>query len=125
MKRLIQIAMNLAVVCFAFTASAVTQEDFLVKNTQSLLNLCTVSADDPLHKEAIHMCHGYLIGAYHYHQAATAHGSKRLVCLPDPPPARNEAFAMFIEWVKAHPQYMNELPVETEFRFLSEKWPCK
>ena len=32
---------------------------------------------------------------------------------------------MFVEWAKAHPQYMNELPVETEFRFLMEKWPCK
>lgn len=104
---------------------AVTQEDFLVRNTQNLLNLCTASASDPLYKEAIHMCHGYLIGAVHYHQAATAHGSKRLVCLPDPPPARNEAIDMFIEWLKARPQYMKELPVETEFRFLIEKWPCK
>ena len=32
---------------------------------------------------------------------------------------------MFIAWVQAHPQYMNEPPVETEFRFLTEKWPCQ
>jgi hypothetical protein len=32
---------------------------------------------------------------------------------------------MFIEWVKAHPQYMNEKPVDTEFRFLMEKCICK
>ena len=26
---------------------------------------------------------------------------------------------------KAHPQYRGEPPVESEFRFLMEKWPCK
>jgi hypothetical protein len=30
-----------------------------------------------------------------------------------------------MEWAKEHPQYMGESPVETEFRFLMEKWPCK
>jgi hypothetical protein len=32
---------------------------------------------------------------------------------------------MFVEWVKAHPQYLKEKAVETEFRVLMEKWPCK
>lgn len=111
---------------FSMLAAAVTTDDFLVKTTQNLLNLCTVSADDPQHREAVHMCHGYLIGAYHYHEAAvSALGSQRLVCMPENGPTRNEAIAMFVEWVKARPQYMKEMPVETEFRFLVEKWPCK
>ena len=46
------------------------------------------------------------------------------VCLPDPLPSRNEAIDMFIKWVKARPQYWKERPVETEFRFLMERWPC-
>jgi hypothetical protein len=45
--------------------------------------------------------------------------------MPNPGPSRNEAVAMFVEWAKANPQYMNERPVDTEFRFLSVKWPCK
>jgi len=107
-------------------AAAVTQEDFLVNTTQNLLNLCTVSTDDPLQKEATHMCFGYLVGAFHYHEAAvSALGSQRLVCWPEKAPSRNEAIAMFVDWAKARPQYMNEMPVETEFRFLMEKWPCK
>jgi Rap1a immunity proteins len=52
-------------------------------------------------------------------------GRKRLVCFPNPAPSRNEAVAEFVQWAKARPQHMNELPVETEFRFLMEKWPCK
>jgi Rap1a immunity proteins len=113
---------------FPTLAQAVTTDDFLVKTTQNLINLCTVSATHPQHREAIHMCHGYLIGAFHYHEAAVSGlGSQRLVCLPEkgPLPTRDEAIAMFVEWAKARPQYMQEMPVETEFRFLVEKWPCK
>ena len=104
---------------------AVTETDFEVKTTQNLFNLCTAPPNDPRYREALHFCHGYLLGAYHYHVAATdGEGGKPLVCFPTPPPSRNEAFSMFLAWMKAHPQYMNERPVETEFRFLIEKWPC-
>ena len=107
-------------------AGAVTPEDFEVKTTQNLLNLCAVSANDPVAKEAIQMCQGYLVGAYDYHMAENSGpGGTPLVCLPKPEPSRNEATAMFVAWVKAHPQYLKESPVETEFRFLTEKWPCK
>jgi hypothetical protein len=107
-------------------AGAVTDADFEAKTTQSLLNLCTAPPGDPRHREAIHFCHGYLVGAYQYHVAETdGPGGKPLVCFPTPPPSRNEAIRMFIAWAQAHPQYLNERPVETEFRFLIEKWPCQ
>jgi Rap1a immunity proteins len=115
-------------VCFFVPAVAagLTTDDFLVKTTENLINLCAASEKDPQHREAIHMCHGYLLGALHYHEAAVSFGRQRLVCLPEKGrPSRDEAVAMFVEWAKARPQYMNELPVETEFRFLIEKWPCK
>lgn len=107
-------------------AGAVTDEDFKVTTTQNLINLCTASADDPRQKEAIHFCHGYLVGAYHYHTAENAGPKgKRIVCFPDPAPTRNQTIAMFLEWAKANPQYMGEPAVDSEFRFLTEKWPCK
>jgi len=107
-------------------ASAVSEKDFEARTTQGLINLCTAAPDDPLYPQAINFCHGYLVGAFHYHEAAIS-GPKatRLVCLPDPQPSRNDAIKMFIEWAKTHPQYEKEKPVETEFRFLMEKWPCK
>lgn len=116
----------LAAILVPAHAAAVTEEDFKARTTRSLLNLCTASADDPQYREAIHFCHGYLVGAYHYHVAERAgEGAKPLVCPPDPQPTRNAAIAMFIDWARARPQYMDERPVETEFRFLTEKWPCK
>ena len=73
----------LALVLFSFlvpglAGAAVTDEDFTVKTTQNLLNLCAVSADDPRAKEAIQMCQGYLVGAYDYYVRKTR---ARTVCV--------------------------------------------
>ena len=107
-------------------AGAVSKKDFEAQTTENIINLCTASPGDPLYHQAINFCHGYLVGAYHYYKAE-ASGPKgiKLVCPPDPEPSRNEAIGMFIEWAKSHPQHWSERPVETEFRFLMETWPCK
>ena len=115
-----------AVILFPGLAGAASEKDFEVQTTENLINLCTVATDDPLYHQAINFCHGFLVGAYRYYEAAgSGPAGLKLVCLPDPPPSRNDSFAMFVEWVKAHPQYLKEKAVETEFRFLMEKWPCK
>ena len=107
-------------------AGAVSEKDFEAQTTENMLNLCTAGPDDPLYHQAINFCHGYLVGAFHYHEAqSTGPKGIKFVCMPDPMPSRNDAIDMFIEWAKAHPQHWGETPVETEFRFLMEKWPCK
>ena len=107
-------------------AGEVVAEDFEVKTTKNLINLCAASADDPLAPQAIHFCHGYLVGAYHYHQASRK-GSEEaiLICPPEKTPSRDEIVEMFVKWATDHPEYWDELPVETEFRFFAETWPCK
>ena len=107
-------------------AGAVTEKDFEAETTQDIVNLCTASTDDPLYHQAVNFCHGYLVGAWDYYEAVSS-GPKgiKFVCPPDPVPSRNDSFNRFIEWAKAHPQHMGESPVETEFRFLMEKWSCK
>jgi hypothetical protein len=115
----------IAVFCAPGAGLAVTATDFEATTTRKLLNLCTVSADDPRHEEAIHFCHGYLVGAFDYHEAARGPRREVLVCFPEPPPTRQDIVAQFVAWVLAHPEHMDEPPVETEFRFLIEKWPCK
>jgi len=107
-------------------AAPVTDGDFEVKTAQNLLNLCMVPVEDPRYREALHFCHGYQVGAYHYYLATLAGpNAKSLVCPPTPPPTRNDVISGFIAWARAHPQYLGEAPVETEFRYLTETWPCK
>ncbi|MFO7598885.1 MAG: Rap1a/Tai family immunity protein [Candidatus Desulfacyla sp.] len=105
---------------------AVDKDDFVVDTTGDLMALCTACESDPLHKEAVHFCMGFLVGSYHYHVVATmGSDGKRLVCPPDPPPPRAEVATRFVDWVKKHPEYLNEEPVDTWFRFLIETYPCK
>ena len=119
------IALATLILC-PLIAQAVTPQNFQVRKTEDIVELCTIPADDPLYVAAIHFCHGYLVGAYQYHEAATTGpGHTPMVCPPSPRPSRNEAIGMFINWVKAHPQYMNERPVDTLFRFLITEWPCE
>lgn len=126
MKRILIVVLLIGF-CFApLRAGAVTEEDFKARTTQAIVDLCTASPEDPVQNAAVHFCHGYLLGAFHYYMAETAGDeSSRMVCFPNPGPTRNEAVKMFIDWAQAHPEYMQELPVETEFRFLVETWPCK
>ena len=109
--------------------AAVTDEDFVLSTTQNLVNLCSVSADDPRAKEAIQMCEGYMLGSYQFYLATNTgkgdRGDMRLVCMPNHTPSRNEVAAMFVAWDKANPQYMKEATVDSEFRFMSARWPCK
>ena len=106
-------------------AGAVSEKDFEAKTTEEMIRLCTSSPEDPLYHQAINFCHGYLVGAFHYYEATSmGPAGIKLVCPPHPWPSRNTTFEMFIDWAKAHREYWNEPPVETEFRFLMEKWPC-
>ncbi|MCI0655256.1 MAG: hypothetical protein L0Y39_12390 [Methylococcaceae bacterium] len=106
--------------------AAVTDEDFKVNTSANLINLCSAAPDDPRYREAIHFCHGYLVGAFHYYRAQeTGPKGSKFLCIPEPKPTRNEAIDRFIAWAQQHPEYRNEVPVETEFRFLIESWPCK
>jgi hypothetical protein len=103
-----------------------TREEFLVRTTQDYVGICSTSPSDPLYAAAMGFCHGFAVGAYHYYQAETAgpQGTP-LVCPPEPPPSRVEILSMFVAWARATPQIMGEKPVDSLFRFLTEKWPCR
>jgi len=124
-----ELILSLVLVSFlvpGLAGAAVTDEDFVLSTTQNLVNLCSVSPSDPRAKEAIQMCEGFMLGAYHYYLATNSgKNDMRLVCMPNPTPSRNDVAAMFVEWINANPQYLKEAPVDSEFRFMSAKWPCQ
>jgi hypothetical protein len=107
-------------------SEAVTQDSFLVRTTQDIVELCTAPPSDPLHVQAVHFCHGYLVGAFQYHVSTfPTSGPDAMFCLPEPQPSRNETIARFIEWARSNPRYLGERPVETEFRWLAAAFPCR
>jgi Rap1a immunity proteins len=118
--------MGLAVCLWPLLSRGGTRDEFLVRTTQDYVGICSTSPNDPLYAAAIGFCHGYAVGAYHYYLAEVA-GPKGapFVCPPERPPSRAEILPMFVTWAQANPQYMGERPVDSLFRFLSEKWPCR
>jgi hypothetical protein len=117
---------GMAVCLWPLVSAAQPREEFLVRHTQDYVRICTTSPSDPLYAAAMGFCHGYGVGAYHYYQAHTAGPQgKPFLCPPEPPPSRSDILTMFITWAQQHPQYMGERPVDSIFRFLAEKWPCR
>jgi hypothetical protein len=108
-------------------ALAATSEHFRVRSTADLVEICSTPANDSLYPAALGFCHGYAVGAYHYHQASVAGPEgKPFVCLPPtPPPTRTEGLQMFVVWARENPQHMGEPAVETLFRWLAATWPCR
>lgn len=110
----------------AQTGQVATDTNFRVTNTGDLVQLCEAAPTDTVGVAALHFCHGFAVGAFQYHQVVTAASARpRLVCVPNPPPTRNEAVAAFVEWAKRNPQQMSMPPVEGLFRFLAERYPCR
>ena len=125
MKTIIAALLLVFVLAAPAMAGPVTKADFYAKTTQNLINLCTASKEDPLYNHAVNFCHGYLLGAWeYYYESRDNPDAVKLVCPPKKGITRNQAVKMFIDWAKAHPQYMGEKPVDTEFRFLISTWPC-
>jgi len=112
--------------CTGLPAQAVTPDQFVVRDTRDIIELCTTAKADPLYTAAINFCQGYLVGSYHYQEALYGGpGFKPVVCFPEPKPTRNEVIAQYIDWAKAHPEYGHDRPVVTLAKFLAETWPCK
>jgi Rap1a immunity proteins len=125
MRRFVWV-IGIAVCLWPLLSGGVTRDEFLVRTTQDYVGLCSTSPNDPMYAAATGFCHGYGVGAYHYYQAATAGpDAKPFICAPEPTPPRAEIVQMFLAWAREHPEYMGERPVDSLFRFLGEKFPCR
>lgn len=107
-------------------SQAVTQDNFLARNTADLVALCTAEGSGEMQIAAVHFCEGYFVGTDQYYLAERAGpDAPHLFCMPDPPPTRTQAISMFVDWARSHPQYMSERPVDTIMRFTAATWPCR
>jgi hypothetical protein len=119
-------AVLLAVAALAgANAHAASDENFANKTTSDYLALCQTAPDQANYVAAVHFCQGFASGAYQYYLAlASLQPEERFVCLPTPQPSRDQALAAFVAWTKAHPDHLNDPPVDSLFRFLGETYPC-
>lgn len=113
------------VLALSGVASATGRDDFLLKDTQDLVDLCTVGATEDLSKEAIHFCEGFAVGVYRTIIAVTTdRGRKPIFCVPDPTPTRDAAVQAFVAWSRANPDVLPKNPVDGLTQFMVTTWPC-
>lgn len=123
--QLIRHAIALAAVVASTQTLAVTPENYDVMTTGDLIELCSVSADDPLYDAAMGFCLGYIDAALDYHAALTAGQKYAPIACPDSTVTREEVVAVFMEWSKGNAQHLQSgPPVEGVMRATYEKWPC-
>ncbi|MEM7025392.1 MAG: Rap1a/Tai family immunity protein [Pseudomonadota bacterium] len=121
---LTKVAMALGILIAPWTAWGVTDgyslDDYQLKTSEDLLDICSLPASDPGHWEARGFCIGYFTGGIDLHVAL---GLPRISCAPGDV-TRSDAIQVFIDFAKANPQYLSERPMDTVFRAVQAKWPC-
>jgi hypothetical protein len=100
-------------------------EDYRLHTAADLVDVCTLGEGHPHHETARGFCYGFFEGGSHYHNTiSVSPAHRKIVCAP-PETTRTEAVEVFITYVRANPQYASETPIDTIFRALVAKWPCK
>jgi len=123
--QLTRYAIALAAVVASASALAERPAAKHVASTGDLIELCSVSADDPSYAAAMGFCLGYIDAALDYHAALTAGKKFHAIVCPDPEVTREEVVAVFLDWSRANPKLVGTgVPVESVMRAMYKKWPC-
>jgi hypothetical protein len=113
----------LIVVAAAFMAASnvaqAASDEFQIRHTADLIEVCTKAPSEPDYASAIAFCHGILVGAYGYYNASTPAGD-RFVCATQPYPKRSKVMNDFVAWAKNRPQHMPNHSIDTLFTYLAE-----
>ncbi|MBV8401762.1 MAG: hypothetical protein JOZ17_24020 [Acetobacteraceae bacterium] len=105
--------------------TAVTEDQFHLRNLGDLVALCSATQSDPLYTAASNFCHGFAVGVVQtMQQEEAARKSRPLFCLPTPMPSRNEAVASFVSWAQANPGQMSQPAPDGLAAYLSQQYPC-
>jgi hypothetical protein len=125
-ERMHRVLLALAFTVVGWSAGAQSPENFKVDTAADLVALCSAEPTSADYSAAIHFCHGFGSGAYHYYAIeAEADPARKFICQPEPHPTRTEVINGFLAWMKKNPQYLNSEAVDVVFRYLGETYPCK
>jgi len=123
--KLIRYVIALAALVAATQTLAAAPQDRHVTTMGDLIELCSVSVDDPLYNAAMGFCLGYIDAALDYHAALTAGPTNAAITCPPTTVSREEVVVVVVDWSKRNARHLkSEAPVQGVMRAVSEKWPC-
>ena len=113
-----------AACALASPALAVETSNFNLATTRDLVALCSGQPDDPLYAEALQFCYGYMAGMAQLHRALVQADDIEPVACPQHEVTREALVQVFLDWARANPGAMDELPAESVKRAAVAAWPC-
>jgi len=123
--KLIRYVIALVALAAATQTLAEAPQGHQVTTTEDLIELCSVSADDPVYPAAMGFCLGYIDAALDYQAALTAGPKYDPIACPQTAVTREEVVVVLMDWSKRNTQHLNsETPVVGVMRASAEKWPC-
>jgi hypothetical protein len=108
----------------ALPALAVETSNFNLGTTRDLVALCSDQPDDPLYAEALQFCYGFMAGVAQLHRALVGADDIKPVACPQHEVTREALVRVFLDWARANPGTMDELPAESVKRAAVAAWPC-
>jgi hypothetical protein len=101
-----------------------TLDDYQLRRSGDLLDICSVDSSSTQYYEARAFCLGYFTGGIHLHDVLAVSGNfPKIACAPEGV-TRNDVVAAFVTYARAHPEYLDEQPMDTVFRAVNAEWPC-
>lgn len=123
--KFIRLAIGLATVVASLSVLAGPPAGRHIKTTGELIELCSVSADDPSYAAAMGFCLGYIDAALDYHAALTSGAKYDPIVCPHSTVTREEVVTVFLDWSRKNSQHLETgIPVEGLMRAVYERWPC-
>jgi gamma-glutamyl phosphate reductase len=123
--KLIRYVIALAALAAATQTPAGSPQGRQVVTTEDLIELCGVSAADPVYDAAMGFCLGYIDATMDYHAALSAGPNSDPIACPETSVTREEVVVVLMDWSKRNAQHLNnEAPVVGVMRASAEKWPC-
>ena len=108
-------------------AAPVNEANFQASTTGDLVALCSADRSDPYFTAAVNFCHGFAVGTYRTLAEVQAgmRSKKKMFCLPNPPPSRDQGIAAFVTWAQGHAESMSLPAMDGVAQFLEQQFPCK
>ena len=121
---IVTLALLLASAAGAAAQEGFSLDAFTVETGQDLLDVCTLDQSHVSHWEAQTFCYGYFQGGADFHQALVSGERHDPIACPPAGATIRDAVRHFVDYARAHPEYLSEAPMDVVFRAVTEAWPC-
>ena len=99
-------------------------DDYQLRTSGDLLDICTLDPSHVNYWEARGFCLGYFAGGIDLHAALAAGQEFPHLACPGEGVTRNDVVEAFVIYAQAHPEHLQERPMDTAFRAVADRWPC-